>query len=103
MSVLEEVLEEEFERSIRVGHAIRRELDNFPKGSVRVRKNGDRDYYYLNYREGNKARSRYIPAKDVELIKRQVTRRKELLAALKEQEQACRQIERALGRRLHVE
>lgn len=103
MSVLEEVLEEELERSIRVGHAIRRELDNFPKGSVRVRKIGDRDYYYLNYREGNKARSRYIPAKDVELIKRQVTRRKELLAALKEQEQACRQIERALGRRPHVE
>ena len=103
MSVLEEVLEEELERSIRVGNAIRRELDNLPKGSVRVRKIGGHNYYYLNYREGNKVRSKYIPAKDVELIQKQVARRKELLAALKEQEQARRQIERALGRRLHVE
>ena len=103
MSVLEEVLEEELERSIRVSRAIQQELVALPKGSVRVRKIGNHVYYYLNYREGDKVRSKYIPAKDIELIKKQVARRKELLAALKEQVRTQKQIERVLGRRANVE
>lgn len=103
MSVLEEVLEEELERSIRVSRAIQQELVPLPKGSVRARKKGNHVYYYLNYREGDKVRSKYIPAKDIELIKKQVARRKELLAALKEQVRTQKQIKRVLGRRANVE
>ncbi|HJG36689.1 hypothetical protein [Enorma phocaeensis] len=103
MSVLEEVLEEEYDRSVRMSRRIEAELAVLPKGSVRKREIRGHVYYYLNYREGDKVKSKYIPAADVEKIRLQLSRRKELIAAQKEQQRSRKQIERALGRRPHVE
>ena len=103
MSVLEGVLEEEYARSLRLCQRIEAELSSLPKGSVRARQISGHEYYYLNYREGDAVKSDYIPAREVEAVRAQVARRKELVAALKEQKRACKQIERALGRKPHVE
>lgn len=103
MSVLEDILIEEYHRSVRLGHLIEKELKTLPKGSVRVREINGREYYYLNYRDGKKVKSDYISASQLNDIRAQVARRKELKAALKEQMQSRRQIERALGRKLHVD
>ena len=65
MSVLEEVLEEEYDRSVRMSRRIEAELAVLPKGSVRKREIHGHVYYYLNYREGDKVKSKYIPAADV--------------------------------------
>lgn len=99
MSVLEEVLEEEYGRSMRLSRRIEAEIATLPKGSVRAREIRGREYYYLNYREGDKVKSDYIPASEVGAVRAGVARRKELKAALKEQERSRRQIVRALGRR----
>ena len=103
MSVLEEVLEEEYGRSVRLIKHMQSEIDALPKGSIRVRSIGRREYYYLNYRVADKVKSDYIRASEVDDIREKIERRKKLKEALKEQERACRQIERALGRVPHVE
>lgn len=103
MSVLEEVLEEEYGRSVRLSRHMAEELASLPKGSVRAREIRGREYYYLNFREGDKVRSQYIPAAEIDEIRSKLARRKELLAAMKEQERSRKQIERALGRRPYVE
>lgn len=97
MSVLEDVLKEEYARSLRMSQLMLEEIASLPKGSVREREIRGRIYFYLNHREGNKVVSDYIPAMEVDAVRAQVARRRELKAALKEQERSRRQIERALG------
>lgn len=82
---------------MRLSYLMERELATLPKGSVRVRVIRGREYYYLNHREGDRVISDYIPASEVEAVRAMVARRKELKAALKEQERSRKQIERALG------
>lgn len=98
MTVLEEVLEEEYDRSIRLSGHVKEELATLPKGSVRTRNIKGHEYYYLNYRDGDKVRSDYIPADQVDEVRQKVERRKQLKAVLKEQEQTRKQIKRALGK-----
>lgn len=98
MSILDEVLEEEYERSVRLTRLMEVELEALPKGSVRTRRLGSHEYYYLNYRDGDKVKSDYIPASEVDDVRGKVERRREIKAALKEQERSRRQIVRALGR-----
>ena len=98
MSVLEEVLLEEYGRSLRVSEALEAELAGLPRGSVRERVIGGRSYYYLQYREGGHVRSDYIPRDAVDGVREQLRLREEDIAALREQERSRRQIERALGR-----
>ncbi len=102
MSVLEDVLSEEYARSLRLSRLMEKELTTLPKGSVRVRTIRGREYYYLNHREGDRVKSDYIPASEVEEVRAKVDRRRELKAALKEQERSRKQIERALGGRPEV-
>ena len=99
MSILEEILVEEYERSVRVSRALAAELIDLPRGSVRERVINGRTYYYLQYREGSHVRSDYVPRKDVEELRKRLMRQKEIAAALKEQERSRKQIERALDRR----
>lgn len=80
-----------------------RELNTLPKGSIRARKINSREYYYLNYREGDKVRSDYLRADEVETMRAKIDRRHELVAALKEQRRSQKQIEKALGRVPNVE
>lgn len=98
MSILEEVLAEEYERSERVSRALMAELADLPRGSVRERLINGRSYYYLQYREGSRVRSDYVPREDVGALRERLARRKEVVAALKEQERSRRQIEKALGK-----
>ena len=98
MSIFEEVLEEEYDRSMRLSGHIEEELASLPKGSVRARNIKGHEYYYLTYRDGDKVRSNYIPADQVAEVRQKVERRKQLKVALKEQAQTRKQIKRALGK-----
>lgn len=80
-----------------------RELNSLPKGSIRTRKINNHEYYYLNYREGDKVRSDYLRADEIETMRAKINRRLELVAALKEQRRTQKQIEKALGRVPNVE
>lgn len=98
MSILEEVLLEEYARSLRISEALEAEIAGLPRGSIRERVVGGRSYYYLQYRDGSHVRSDYIPRDAVDSVRGQLQIRAEDIAALREQERARKQIERALGR-----
>ncbi len=46
-----------------------RELNSLPKGSIRTRKIKSHKYYYFNDRDGDKVRSDYLRADEVEVIR----------------------------------
>lgn len=98
MSVLEDVLEEEYARSSRLLRLMEQEIGLLPKGSIRMRNIKGHEYSYLNYRVGDKVKSDYVPAADVDDLRAKIERRKALAAAIKEQKQSQKQITRALGR-----
>ena len=54
MSILEEVLMEEYDRSLRISRAIEAENALLPRGSVRKRMINGRPYFYLQYRDGTR-------------------------------------------------
>lgn len=99
MTVIEEVLCEEYARSLRITAALEEEISQLPRGSIRTRVIGSGTYYYLQWREGTHVRSKYVRAEELSSLKRQLALRKKHISALKEQEHARRQIERALGRK----
>ena len=98
MSVLEDVLEEEYARSSHLLGLMEQEIGLLPKGSIRIRNIKGHEYCYLNYRVGDKVKSDYIPAAEVEELRAKIERRKALAAAIREQKQSQKQIIRALGR-----
>lgn len=57
---------------------IRYKISVCPKGSLRKRAIKGRDYYYLQYRDGEHIRSRYVSANLVDKIKQEVEIRKNL-------------------------
>ena len=78
MSVLEDVLEEEYARSIRLLGLMEQEIGLLPKGSIRMRNIKGREYCYLNYRVGDKVKSDYVPAAKVDELRAKIERRRAL-------------------------
>ena len=57
-----------------------------------------KDYWYLQYRDGDKVKSKYIKNDDIEQMKEKIAKRKENVKALKEQRQVQKQLSKALGK-----
>ena len=98
MSVLEDVLEEEYARSSRLLVLMEQEISSLPKGSIRLRSIKGHEYCYLNYRVGDKVKTDYVPAADIDELRAKIERRRALAAAIREQKRSQKQIIRALGR-----
>ena len=98
MPVLEGVLEEEYARSSRLFDLMEQEIGLLPKGSIRMRNIKGHKYCYLNYRVGDKVKSDYVPATEVDELQAKIERRRTLAAAIREQKQSQKLIIRALGR-----
>ena len=98
MSVLEEVLLEEYERSVESIAAIEEELQDLPRGYLRERKVRGSTYFYLQRREGKRVISEYVSRDEAPRMREKLERRKALVEAIKIQEKNVRQIERALGK-----
>ncbi len=97
-TILEEVLEEEYARSLRSSRSLEAEIEQLPKGYLRIRYINGHKHHYLQWRDGNKVRSKYIPEKDADALQQQIEMRHRHLQALKDQKEARRMIVRALGR-----
>ena len=96
MAVLEDILSEELQRIERIEAAYTEELYSLPKG-VLVRKNiAGGEYYYLQYREGNKIISKYIKPENKNETSVSIERRKSLQVALKRINKDKVKIERML-------
>ena len=98
VSVLEDVLEEEYARSSRLLGLMEQEIGLLPKGSIRMRNIKGHEYCYLNYRVGDKVKSDYVPASEVDKLRAKIERRRALTTAIREQKRSQKQIIRALGR-----
>lgn len=98
MSIIDEVLLEEYERSIRISRALENENRNLPKGSIQKKRINNNEYYYLMFRDQGKVISQYVAETDVDKLARQIALRKENQKLLKEQEQSRKKIIKALGR-----
>lgn len=98
MSVLDSVLQEEYERSCRLSTLIEFELRTLPKGSLRARKIRGNTYYYLNHREGKRVVSDYVARGRVDVLREQIERRRSLQAALKEQLSVQKRLRKVLGK-----
>ena len=98
MSVLEDVLEEEYARSSRLLDLMEQEIGLLPKGSIRMRNIKGHEYCYLNYRDGDRVKSDYVPTAEVDELRAKIERRRALAAAIREQKRSQKQIIRALGR-----
>ena len=97
-TILEDVLEEEYARSLRSSKALEAEIARLPKGYLRTRNINGHEYHYLQWRDGKKVRSKYVKVKDVSELRREIELRHRHLQALKDQEESRRMIVRALGR-----
>lgn len=73
-----------------------KELKKLPKGSVKTKKIGNRNYFYLAYRDGNKVVNKYLGKNEnaIEIIKDQLERRKQIEKLLKDLMKEKEQIKR---------
>ncbi len=97
MSILDEVLLEEYERMIRILDAMMKELQSLPKGYISRKIIGGREYHYLQKREGNKIVSTYIRPNELQVVEAQVKRRKELGNSIRELRRELKKIKKVVG------
>ena len=99
MSLLIRTIQKEKQRIDYMLNVYTERLDELPKGSVTVKKNGQNIYYYLKYRAGQKVITEYL-GKDEEKvgqIRAQLEKRRHIEAMIKslreEQVLACKVLE----------
>lgn len=96
MSILKQVLLEEFERNNHFIESAEKEVSQLPIGYISKKSINNKSYFYYQWREGDKIRSKYIKMKDVQILNRKIRRRKELEEAIRKAKNENRRIERAL-------
>lgn len=82
MSILIELLKEELDRLERQKAAYEADLKNLPKGYISKKNIRGNVSYYLQYRDGEHIRSKYISLKDLPSLEVQIKRSKQLKASL---------------------
>ncbi len=75
----------------------RKQLEKYPKGTLRCRTIKGGEYYYLQYRDGKHVRSRYIHADDVAGLLELIEKRRELEKSIREMQTRLESYARMLG------
>lgn len=96
MSVLDEVLEEEYSRLVRMKDRMQVEYSELPKGYISRKKINGYECYYLQYRDGSKIVSHYIKPDEFEDLQAAIIKRKSLKESLKNIDTEMKKIERAM-------
>lgn len=96
MSVLNEVLNEEFDRLQRIRVVILTELEFLPKGYISIKKIHGKQYPYLQKREGSKVVSKIVAKHELEELEKKIARRKQLQASLREVDGDIKKLERVI-------
>ncbi len=96
MSVLDEVLKEEYDRLIMMRAAMSLEYEALPKGSISKKNIRGCDCYYLQYREGDKVISKYIKKGELNELAAKIEKRRSLKKSLREIDAEMKKIERSI-------
>ena len=102
MKVLLGVLQEEEDRLKELSKFYEKEIAAKPKGSLSVKKFGKHQYAYLNYREGDKIKTRYIGSEDdkkVAAMRKAIEERRRFVSWLREVKQNLGLLHRVLHAR----
>lgn len=97
MSILDEVLKEEYERSERIKQMYLEKLKALPEGYLSKKKIKGKIYVYLQRREGSKIVSQYVPNEDVEVLQKLIEDRRRYQKGLREIEADQKKIRKAVG------
>ena len=98
MTILQEVLLEEYYRILRTEYLIQEELQKYPKGHISKKKIKGREYFYLQHREGNRIVSKYIPEAQLQDYQTKIQNRKRREEDFSELQKSKETIIRALGK-----
>lgn len=96
MSVLNSVLQEEYDRLIRMRAAMEMELGELPKGYISKKVINNKPYYYLQKRDGLKINGTYIAEDELPYVTKQVDKRKQLEKSLREISVNIKKIKRVM-------
>jgi hypothetical protein len=102
MSIIKGVLEEEYNRLVKLRDRYEREAEKLPKGSVSVKEIAGKKYAYLAHRKGKKVVFDYVgkdSSNEVKNIRESIKKRKSLEVKLKAMKSDLKELERALGGR----
>jgi len=95
--LIEETLLKEKQRIEIMLNQYEERLLNLPKGSVTFSTVGDKKYYYLKHREGNKVVSQYVSFDRIEPLLTEIAERKHIEAMIKNLKKELRFANKALG------
>ena len=99
MGIARDILADEQQRLHELRRRYREQIRELPRGSISRKRRGNREYCYLAYREGRKVRFDYIGPVESDAVadlEKQIARRREIEARLKQVEQNLDEIERGL-------
>ena len=82
MSILMDLLEEELDRLDRQKAAYEADLKQLPKGYISKKNIRGKVSYYLQHRDGQQIKSKYISEKDLPSLEEKIQRSKQLQASL---------------------
>lgn len=100
MSILMEVLQEELDRLDRQQAAYEFHLQELPRGYISKKNIRGKESYYLQYRDGSKIVSKWIPADDLQEVEMRVKQRKVIEASLRRVKEDRKKLRKALGVRV---
>ena len=100
MSVLSEMLQEEYDRINDSLDSLIENINALPKGSIVMKRINNKEQPYLQWREGDKVKSKYIKSEELNQIQNDVARRKEYEQNLKSIKKRKKELEKVIGKEL---
>lgn len=94
MAILKGILKDSLEYYQDLESRLRARLKELPRGSVLKRRIGSRDYFYLNYRDGDRVVSRYLGRAEPKQIEKEIKERRLIKQQLQEVEASLRMLGR---------
>jgi hypothetical protein len=99
MAVIFHVLKEEFERLQETESGYAKAIANMPRGAPRMQQRRNKNYLYLEYRDGDRVIHEYVGPEDSDKAKEvleQVEQRRRYEKLLKETKSALKEVRKAL-------
>ena len=99
MSSIKTIIQEEFERLVKLQKRYEEEISQLPVGSLSIKKRSGKEYAYIAYREKEKVKTDYIGTADsseVEKLRGLILKRKELEELLRATKKRLKEVEKVL-------
>jgi len=100
MSILSEILNEEYKRLNSTLLSFEVLMEDLPKGSIREKLINGKKYQYLQWRDGKKIRSKYIKQDEVSALSEQIERRRQYEKEIKTLRKTKKEFDRVIGKEL---